>query len=193
MMAAIQGKKASREEAQAELERRPLTTKQEMLAQHLATTHDLQTAAKEAGYRYGSARNLSSDPRIQERVRQINEATVERLGVSADELIQEIAALAFSDITEVIQVDYNRLQDLPRHVRAAIAEVKVRHNYDRDGFLSHTDCWIKMHNKVEAQRLLAQITDPKPTVPGGHDESAWTGLTVITEPPQRVNGSRGDE
>lgn len=191
-MAAISGNKVSREEAQAQLEKRPLSAKQEMLAQHLATTHDLKEAARQAGYKHGSARNLSMDPRIQERVRQINEATVERLGVSADELIQEIAALAFSDITEVIQVDYNRLQDLPRHVRAAIAEVKVRHNYDRDGFLSHTDCWIKMHNKVEAQRLLASITDPKPTVPGGTDEGAWTGLTVITEPPKRVNGSGND-
>lgn len=195
MAARSRSKQVSRDEAQRQLERHPLTTKQELFCEHLARTHDTEHAAKHAGYTHGSARNLAGDPRIQERVRQLNAESAERLGVSADELIQEIAALAFSDVTQVIRVPYDQLENLPRYVRAAISEVRVRHNYDRDGFIQSTDCTIKMHSKNEAQRLLTNIIDPKPSTPGGAGEDDWTGLTVYTAPISKINGEQhnGDE
>ncbi len=158
---------------------RPLTEKQELFAQHLARTHDIREAGRQAGYTPGHARNLSADDRVKRRVRELNAEQVERLGVDGDQLIQEIAALAFSDITQAIRVGYEELETLPAPVRKAISNVKVRHYYDAEGRISHSDCEIRMHNKVEAQRLLANILQPQPETEDDQQQG-WTGLTVIT-------------
>ena len=122
-------------------------------------------AAIRAGYAESGARTqavrLLANANIATAIAHLERESMARIRVSADDVKAETAAIAFSDITNVVTWDSDLgiprmlvadARDLPRHVRAAIQHVKIKrgqYGYEWD---------IKMHAKQPALDKLAEFT-----------------------------------
>lgn len=114
-------------------------------------------------------------------------------GRSIDATLELLVALAHSDVTDIMDITpsglelrTDNLSELPWHVRQAIqsldvVERKVRVGTDEDGkpaYAVERSVKVKMHNKVDAVRILAQANK----LVGDHADQAdhdWGGLTIV--------------
>ncbi len=133
-----------------------LTEQQQLFAVHFAAFANATHAAIRAGYAHKSAGHsgweLSHNPAVLRLVNQIQAAQAEAVAASPDRTVAEIARIAYADVTQVAQVldGYAFISDtwrLPAHLRAAVASI----HQAKDGLR------IRMHDKVPALRLLAEI------------------------------------
>lgn len=112
-------------------------------------------AAIRAGYSEKSARvtgqKLMRNPRVKEVIQERRRARAERLRISADRILAELAVIAFSDISNYVTafdgtVLINDLKTVPPHLRAAIAKVSS----------SKEGVSIQLHSKESALVKLAR-------------------------------------
>lgn len=110
---------------------------------------------------YDSARSSAADllakPSISLRVSELKKENTERAGITAQRVLSELAAIAFSDITDIVQThpgitELRNIEDLPPNVRAAIAEVSDTLNETEAN--SNRRVQVKLHPKPAA---LAQL------------------------------------
>lgn len=73
-----------------------------------------------------------------------------------DRAMQEMVAIAFSDITEVIDERGNLRANLPKRVRASIAEIS--RSVTKTGETARASYRVKMHSKVRALELIARMS-----------------------------------
>ncbi len=132
------------------------TEQRQLFAAHFAAFPNATHAALRAGYAPKGAGKtgweLSHDPDVMKLVEAIRGAQAEAVAASPDRTIAEIARIAYADVTQVAQVldGYAFVSDtwrLPPHLRAAVASI----HQAKDGLR------IRMHDKVPALRLLAEI------------------------------------
>jgi phage terminase small subunit len=132
-----------------------LTDKQERFCQEYL--HDLNAtqSAIRAGYSQGAASEIGYEnlrkPQIADRIAELQKERSERTQITADEVIREIAKLAFADIDAVADWDDNGATVIPKSklapgVTRTIAEV------------SNTKFGIKlkMHDKKGSLELLGR-------------------------------------
>ena len=130
-----------------------LTPKEILFAEHYLCTFNATDAARKAGYSERTARqqgyeNLTK-PYIQNYIQEKTSATLEKLGITQEKVIRELARIAFSDITECLQGEYE-LRDLNKigpETTAAVKNIRVTKN----GFK------IDMHDKVKALEKILEI------------------------------------
>lgn len=125
---------------------RPLTPKQDLFCREYIADPKLNAtqAAVRAGYSAKNADKIGSQllgkARVAARISELMAERKERLGVTADAVVRELARLAFADIGQVVDFAGGtlRLRDpaaIPEDARRAIQSVKVRRYAEggRDG------------------------------------------------------------
>lgn len=112
-------------------------------------------AAERAGYSaktaYAQAHKLLKKAEVQAEIQQLMRAREQRTQVTADRVVQELAAIAFADVRQVARWNYSRVglvpsDEVPDDAAAAIGEISMTQNGPR----------IKMLNKLPALELLGK-------------------------------------
>jgi len=119
-------------------------------------------AAINAGYSPNGvhviASNLMSDPRIRKAIDDRIAKKFKRFDITPDAVLQELAALAFSDKADFYDEEgkLRSITDLPRHVSAALAGVEVQMTVDDLGHPAVVQK-IKLHDKTKPLELLGKV------------------------------------
>lgn len=107
-----------------------LTDQQELFCREYAKTLSITKAEKAAGYAPGYGFQLIRKSHICDHVEAIAQAAGEKLDTQHEQILQEAAALAFSDISELTEVrSIEDLKGLPLHVRHAVRKIKCKLEY----------------------------------------------------------------
>lgn len=102
------------------------------------------------------AKELMADSRITVRIGALREAAAVVAIVEEADVLREMARIALSDIGELFDLDGNAIpiHKLPRHVRAAIASVKISRSSSEDGESATIVSEIKYWDKNSAAEKL---------------------------------------
>ena len=162
-----------------------LTPKQELFVQQYLVDRNATQAAIRAGYSKKTANQqgarLLANVGVKSALRARGAAALARLEVTEDMVLQELAAIAFSNIEDYVTWDAEAgalvvrpSAEIPRHLQAAIAEVdeQVLKSENKDGSRTYerTKRKVKLYNKLDALKILAEylgVTEsmaPKVTV-----------------------------
>lgn len=103
--------------------------------------------------------------------------------VSSRRVVQELSAIAYSDITDVMDIDSagvvtlksGSLSDLPEPVRVAIKKIKVR------GSAEAQTVEIEFHDKMKALQMLGAM-GVEAEEAAERKEQGFTGLEIIAPP-----------
>lgn len=148
-----------------------LTDKQERFCQEYIIDLNATQAAIRAGYSAKTAhvtgfQNLEK-PNIQARLRQIQRKQSERTEVTQDDVIQELARLAFSNIGDFMEWDESSIRfttsdKLSRAQKAAIQTIKAKQvtifNKETKNSETTLDLEIKLHDKFRPLEKLGEHT-----------------------------------
>ena len=162
-----------------------MTPKQELFVQEYAKEPNAKKAALAAGYSPRTARQIGShlltNVDIKSALRARGAAALARMEVTEDMVLQELAAIAFSNIEDFVTWDdtadglvVRPSAKIPRHLAAAIESIdeQVLKSENKDGSRTYTRSKrkVKLYNKLEALKVLAEylgVTEsmaPKVTV-----------------------------
>lgn len=142
-----------------DIECRNITVQQELFCQEFAVDRNGTQAAIRAGYAKRSARGtaarLLAKPDIQARVEEIMAAIVARVGVTQDMVVSELCKLAFTNVTDVVDVTGKEVRirtplEVDESKWAAVASVSET---KKNRKVTRT---IKMHDKKAALELLGR-------------------------------------
>lgn len=135
-----------------------LTAKEQRFVAEYEADPCATRAAARAGYSVASARkagsNLLAKPHIKEAIELAQNERRSRLGISADRVIGELVALAFSDVRDVAVDKKGRIQVAHPDSAKAIQELHVE--FSKVGRRESVKAKIKMYSKQAALVSLAQ-------------------------------------
>jgi phage terminase small subunit len=110
-----------------------LTPKQKRFVEEYLVDLNATKAAERAGYSADTARQIGSEnlskPVIQEAINVAVEERSQRVEVTQDMVVRELAMISFVDIRQAFDADGNLLpvKDLPENVARAIGGLDLRH------------------------------------------------------------------
>lgn len=159
----------------------PLTPQEEKFVHEYLIDLDAPAAVLRAGYQSGSKEaasvqgsRLLSRRNVSLALNKAFEARMRRVDIKADDVLREVAHLAFADIGDVAEwegstITLRKSSALPRKLRAAIAEVKET----KEGL------HVKMHDKTAALTLLMKHLNLFPSTRFVHDPATGrTGMEI---------------
>lgn len=146
---------------------RPLNPKQQRFASEFLVDMNATQAAIRAGYSERTARQHASDlmakPDIQAAITAGKAAVAAAVGASAEQVLNELALIALSDIGEVLDFTGPTLRmrapcDIPERARRAIASIKIKRQIEGRGDLAHEVEFVefKLWNKDAALDKLGK-------------------------------------
>ncbi len=107
----------------------PKNTRHEAFAQARVAGLTIDAAYVEAGYKpnRSNAARMNANEHIQKRIRELQAAAAERAEIDAARVLEEISAVALSDIRDLFDQDGSLLpvEALPEKVAKAIRSIKV--------------------------------------------------------------------
>lgn len=136
-----------------------LTDQQEAFCREYSVDFNGRRAAEAAGYTKRRADVTASEllrkPTVQRRLAEMAQERKVWAGVTKERIIEELARIAFADISKVMKWDKNGVtisdsKELAEEVLAAIAEIK-----DIPGKFGSTRA-VKLHGKLEALQMLGR-------------------------------------
>ena len=148
-----------------------LTKKQRAFCEAYALDANGTQAAIAAGYSKTSAATTSSrllkHPKVMSMLQARRGAALARLEVTEDMVLQELAAVAFSNIEDYVTWDaaagalvVRPSVEIPRHLQAAIESIdeKVLESQNKDGtrLYTRTVRKVKLYSKLDALKTLAE-------------------------------------
>lgn len=97
-----------------------------------ALTHSTQRAAQSADLPLDEATRFLQLPAVREQIDYYVELQIQKLDIRTDRILQELAAIGFSDPAEFFDADGNTipLHQLPPHVRATIKSIDINETED---------------------------------------------------------------
>lgn len=104
-----------------------------------------------ASYASVAAFRLIRNDNVRAEIRRLEQDALQRNGITQDRILQEIAALAFSDITQTEGVPIDALSSLPKQVRVAVR--KAKKSLTASGYNEE----LELHPKLPALTLLAEM------------------------------------
>lgn len=138
-----------------------LTDKQKRFCEEYLTDLNATQAAIRAGYSEKTAHSIGHEnlikPEIQEYIQERQKQLQNRLNITQERVLQELAKIAFVDIREVFGPD-NQLHDIRQlddDTAAALASVKSN-EIVREGMVIGETKEVKFHNKISALDLLGK-------------------------------------
>lgn len=138
-----------------------LTPLQERFCYEYVIDYNATQAAIRAGYSKGTADTqgprLLDNVGVHSLIERLRAEQRERLKMTADEVLEELAKIARSNIKRVFK-DGKILSpdDMPDEVAAAVESFEARLEFADDGAPPEEIRRIKMHGKIPALRILAQ-------------------------------------
>lgn len=137
-----------------------LTDKQKRFCEEYLVDLNASAAYLRAGYKVSAkavdaaASRLLGTVKVKTYIRQLQQQQSHRTEITADKVLNEIAKVAFSDITDVLSFDADGIvlkdsRSLGKDITPAIASISHRRGRDGDSFS------VKMHNKLDALQKLA--------------------------------------
>lgn len=162
-----------------------LNARQGAFVREYGKDHNATQAAVRAGYSKKTARQAGSRlltlSSIKSALRARGAAALAKMEVTEDMVLQELAAIAFSNIEDYVEWDKDAgalvvksSAEIPRHLAAAIQDIDeqvlISSNKDGSRIYERTKRKVKLHSKLEALKLLAEylgVTEsmaPKVTV-----------------------------
>lgn len=162
---------------------KPLTyRKQRFIEEMLIDPTNKTAAAKRAGYSIATARQqatqLMNDPRIKATIEAVGEVAAERLGITKQRVLQELAAIGFANVKSLTTQDAEgntnvNLAHLPDELTSPIQEIKIITAKNGKSAVQTTS--IKMADKRAALIDLAKMM-------GWHrDEVKVTGTLTLEQ------------
>ncbi len=148
-----------------------LNARQQAFVREYAKEPNAKAAAIKAGYSKATARQIGSRlltrVDIKSAIRARTTAALARLEVTEDMVLQELAAIAFSNIEDYVEWDKDAgalvvksSAEIPRALAAAIESVdeQVMESQNKDGtrFYTRTKRKVKLYPKLEALKLIAE-------------------------------------
>ena len=139
--------------------RRPdeFTPMQQLFIEQYMLHRSARRAATEAGYSDvdNMGWRLLQNKKIVDEINRRKEAQRRRNELLEDEVLQEMAKIAFVDITDIVDfngssLDVKDLSEIPEHVRPAIKKVTLTPGKYGDKVS------IELHDKLKAQELLGK-------------------------------------
>jgi phage terminase small subunit len=140
-----------------------LTPKQQRFVQEYLVDLNATQAAIRAGYSVKSAQEqgsrLLSNVMVSEAIAAAQVQRARRCQIDSDRVLRELAALAFSDLGELLEFDgteYRFRKDVGESSRRAVSSVKLRREAGKDGKPAADIVEFRLWSKTDALRLLAQ-------------------------------------
>lgn len=139
-----------------------LTRKQEVFVSNYLLTFDPKTAAKAAGVSHQMGLNYLNSNRFPQIKAEIDRVLAERRArneVTADQVINELAKIAFMDYRKLFDQDGKLLpaRELPEEVAGAISKLKMRKGKEGSGDEAEiVFADIGFHDKLAALQILAK-------------------------------------
>lgn len=181
----------------------PLTSKQaRFIEEYLVDLNGTQAAIR-AGYSPKTAKRIAYQlferPTIREAIRTAKQRRSERTGIEQERVLQEEAAIAFSDLKNLFDESGNTIppRQLPDSVSRALSSIEVIETYDKDGNLSKKyryRLWdkgraldrIEKHIGMLGERLVLDLPELKsikdlPNVIGSLVNAAKGGAIGLTQ------------
>ena len=163
-----------------------LTDKQELFCQKYVQTRSDAEAEQYAGFAPTYGKVLRTKPHIKDRIAELLQKYTQDVAISTEWLTREMAYVAAGDITEVRGQSMEDLSQLPERVRKAISQIEfetvVVKDEDGNEEVRQVVKRFRMHGKVEAGRLLAQMLGAlqPPGAGSPEDRPAFTGFNLLT-------------
>lgn len=159
--------------------------RREMFPKEFAVDLNATKAAERCGYSNKCARNagarLMANANIQAAIRELMEKRQERLEITADKWLRELAIIGFSDIANYIDIDQDTgsiraksFDEMPKETSRALETIKedrmIREDSKGEDSIINSKVTFKMHGKLEALKMIGQhlgfLKDPKIEIPG---------------------------
>ncbi len=173
-----------------------LNPKQLRFVEEYAKEPNAKQAAIKAGYSEKTAKNqgsrLLTHEGVAEALRARTTAALARLEVTEDMVLQELAAIAFSNIEDYVEWDdeagalaVKASVKIPRHMKAAIESIdeKVLESQNKDGsrLYIRSQRKVKLYPKLEALKVLAEYFGLNDSMTPKVDIHIVTG--IVRDPP----------
>jgi phage terminase small subunit len=135
-----------------------MTPKQQRFVQEYLLDLCATKAAIRAGYSRRSARAIGHEnltkPDIARAIHEAIAARGERTEISADQVVRELAAIAFADVRTLLDSDgrFRAIRDLDSMTATPLAAIEIREIADEPGRLLKVRLW----NKLKALELLGR-------------------------------------
>lgn len=119
-------------------------------------------AAIRAGYSIHSAKgiasNLMADPKVRAVIDERQRERAQRLGITEDRVLQEIALIAFANVQDVMETNEDgdttvNLKHMPRDVAAALGEISIT---TKKGKTTTKTAKVRLHDKIAALDKLGK-------------------------------------
>ena len=147
-----------------------LTSKQLIFCQEFCTDFNGSRAAISAGYSKNSARSISSTlltkPNIQAIIRKFQKCAMQNLDIDTTKVIMEYASIAFSDITNYVDVGRKKITSLDKEGKKVLSMADYCHLKNgqlstastiQEIKISDQGTFIKMHDKHKALEFLVKF------------------------------------
>lgn len=136
-----------------------LTEKQRRFVDEYLIDLNATRAAIRAGYKVDNARQTATEnlakPYIAEAIEKAIAERSRRTGINQDRVIQELAKIAFVNITDIVNNDCEILSDADRADLAAIESVKVKTIPTKNGEMG-VEREVKLSSKLKALEMLGK-------------------------------------
>ena len=149
-------------------------------------------AARLTGLSEAEGRRLRTKAHIIDLVEKLQAEAVKSRLISMDRTLEEIIAIALSDLTEIVTIEDGRLivrslDELPRGVRSCIKSVKLRRsrhaNTGEDGDEFEEVFEITLHDKLKALEMLGRYQKMfSENAEYGEERPAFVGFDMIAPP-----------
>lgn len=136
---------------------------QQRFVEHYLVTLNAAKSARLAGYSHNNAGEqgyqLLRYPSISKALRKAMARRAKRLEITSDNILREIARIAFSDIRSIMEFDSNsvKVKDSSKiHSDAAAAIQSVEHHRTEGEKSSSSTVKVKLHDKIRALDLAGR-------------------------------------
>lgn len=139
-----------------------LTDQQRIFVEEYTADRSLNGAKAARAAKYAvpdvAAARLLGNPKVRAVLCSIIEADLEDVGVKREDVLRELAFLAFSNVKDLFDPETGEViapHELPDHVAASISEVLIDETEDEDGNIKRKIKY-KQHSKSHALELWAK-------------------------------------
>lgn len=136
-----------------------LTPKQKLFCEEFLVDLNATKAAIRAGYSENTAQQISSSLLlkvvIQDHIAELKLKRSEKVSITAEEVLKELKAFAYSDITDTIMLTTDQIKELPPEVRRLIISYKkVKRRFGEDGEWEEESVELKFVDKIRVFDML---------------------------------------
>lgn len=145
-----------------------MNAKQRRFCEEYLIDLNATAAAKRAGYSertaYSQGHDLLKKPEIQDRIQSLQLERAASTGITAERVLQELAKIGFSDVSDLLNLDGNALSvrapsEIPKDARKAISSVKVRKDANDESEIIEFKFWDKLSALEKLGKHLGMWTD----------------------------------